>query len=251
MPANPTVSELTGDAWRELSGYDGRIAATFRALLHPGKLTLEYLQGRRARYLSPMRLYLAVSVIYFLIAAAAPETGGGLRVGVTQTGRDSSAVLTEEDRAEILAELDTTHWLMRPMLQSLVEDGGEGFRARMFTIMPRVFFAMLPLFAAIVALFYRGRRFPAALVYAVHVHTFAFLIFTLSEAAKFSGSRVVEGAIAIVTIIGFAIYAVRSLRAVFGGGWAATLAKSAGIGVAYLIVAAPAFFLILILASLV
>ena len=43
--------KLAGDAWQELSGYDGRIAATFRGLLHPGRLTLEYLQGRRARYL--------------------------------------------------------------------------------------------------------------------------------------------------------------------------------------------------------
>ena len=73
VPANPTVSELAGDAWQELSGYDGRIAATFRGLLHPGRLTLEYLQGRRARYLPPIRLYLIASVTYFLLAAAAPD----------------------------------------------------------------------------------------------------------------------------------------------------------------------------------
>jgi hypothetical protein len=81
VPADPTVSELAGDAWQELSGYDGRVAATFRGLLHPGRLTLEYLQGRRARYLSPVRLYLTVSVIYFLIAATAPQIAGGLRIG--------------------------------------------------------------------------------------------------------------------------------------------------------------------------
>ena len=65
------MSELAGDAWQELSGYDGRIAATFRALLHPGRLTIDYLQGRRARYLPPVRLYLIASVVYFVLSAAA------------------------------------------------------------------------------------------------------------------------------------------------------------------------------------
>src|SRR5687767_4586455 len=54
----------------------------------------------------------------------------------------------------------------------------EGFRQRLFTIMPRVFFALLPVFAAIVALFYRRRNFPTALVFAVHLHAFAFVAFT-------------------------------------------------------------------------
>src|SRR6185503_15425032 len=82
VPINPTVSELAGDAWNELSGYDGRIAATFRHLLRPGQLTVDYLQGRRARYLSPVRLYLICSVVYFLVAAAAPQGVGGIRIGV-------------------------------------------------------------------------------------------------------------------------------------------------------------------------
>ena len=65
VPADPTVAELAGDAWQELSGYDGRIAATFRSLLQPGRLTLDYLSGKRARYLSPLKLYFTLSLIYF------------------------------------------------------------------------------------------------------------------------------------------------------------------------------------------
>ena len=168
LPANPTVSELVGDAWREMSGYDGRIAATFRGLMHPGQLTRDYLQGRRAEYLPPVRLYLIVSVIYFLVAAAAPPVGartpgevtgpGGLRISVSQT-RNGGTMISEEDRAEILKELDSVWWFLRPMLKSFVEDP-DAFRARLFAVMPRVFFGMLPVFAAIVAFLYRGRRFP-------------------------------------------------------------------------------------------
>jgi hypothetical protein len=250
VPANPSVSDLAGDAWQELSGYDGRIAATFRALMHPGRLTREYLEGRRARYLSPVRLYLSVSVIYFLIASAAPTGAGGLRVELTQNGQAASAVLSAEDRAEILKQIDGSHWLLRPMMKLIAEDP-DGFRARLFTIIPRVFFGMLPVFAAIVALFYWGRRFPTALVFAVHVHAFAFVIFLASELAKFSGSRLFAGVVGLIAAVVFTIYALRSLRAVFGGGWPATIAKAAGIGVAYLFLAGPAFFIILIWASLV
>lgn len=250
VPANPSVSELAGDAWHELSGFDGRIAATFRALLHPGRLTREYLAGRRARYLSPVRLYLSVSVIYFLIAAAAPTGAGGLRVELTQSDQGASRVLTAEERAEVLKQIDSSHWLLRPMLESIAEDPGE-FRAQLFTTMPRVFFGMLPVFAAVVALFYRGRRFPAALVFAVHVHAVAFVIFMASELAKFSGSPLVAGVVGVIAAVVFVIYALRSLRAVFGGSWPATIAKAIGIGFGYLVLAGPAFFIVLIWASLV
>jgi hypothetical protein len=74
VPPDPSVAELAGDAWREQSGYDGRIAATVRGLLRPGYLTREYLAGRRKRYLSPVRLYLIVSVMYFVVAASTPAS---------------------------------------------------------------------------------------------------------------------------------------------------------------------------------
>lgn len=258
VPADPTVSELAGDAWQELSGYDGRVAETFRGLLRPGRLTIDYIEGRRARYLSPVRLYLTVSVIYFVLSAAAPDissrsdntvTGpGGLQIGLTQPGV-GSRMLSEEDRAAVLKDIEGAPWFIRPMLRSIAEDQ-DGFRARLFTIMPRVFFGMLPVFAAIVALFYRGRRFPTALVFAAHLHAFAFLIFSFSEAAKFSKVPVLAAAIGLVAIVVFVAYALRSFRAVYGGSWPKTIFKAAAIGFAYSLAAVPAFLIILIWASL-
>src|SRR5437763_7136925 len=63
IPPYPSVRDLMVDAFWELSGWDGRFASTVRALLRrPGLLTLEFLNGRRARYLSPVRLYLMASL---------------------------------------------------------------------------------------------------------------------------------------------------------------------------------------------
>src|SRR5262245_42988326 len=74
IPPYPSVRELAVDAFWELSGWDGRFASTVRALVRrPGQLTLEFLEGRRARYISPLRLYLMCSLVYFVVAAAAPD----------------------------------------------------------------------------------------------------------------------------------------------------------------------------------
>jgi hypothetical protein len=258
VPANPTVRELAGDAWHELTGYDGRVATTFRDLLHPGRLTIEYLQGRRARYLSPVRLYLIASVIYFVVSAAAPADlaqspaeirgPGGLRIGVWEDSR--SAGLTDAERAELKAEIAEAPYPIRLLLQAIERDP-LAFRARLFTIMPRVFFAMLPVFAGVVAIFYRRRRFPTALVFAVHVHAFAFLAFTITEAVKFTNTMIIAVPVSLAAIAGFAIYALMALRAVFGGGWPGTIARALGIGASYLVVSIPAFVIILIWASLV
>jgi Protein of unknown function (DUF3667) len=54
---------------------DGRVWRTLRALMfQPGLLSREYIEGRRKRWVSPISLFLAVSVVYFL----APLHGGDL-----------------------------------------------------------------------------------------------------------------------------------------------------------------------------
>lgn len=258
VPPNPTVRELAGDAWQELSGYDGRIMQTIRGLARPGFLTREYVDGRRAHYLPPVRVYLIVSVIYFVIAASAPEGVGsrgtgtvsgprGMRIDISRNS--DGAVISETDRAELLRGVESAPWFLRPMIRAVAEDPS-AFRARVFTVMPRVFFALLPVFAAVVALFYRRGHFPTALVFAVHLHAFAFVVFAIGEAAKFSGSALVSDFVSGTLALIFAVYALRSFRAVFGGRWPITLAKAAGIGMVYLVAAIPAFIIIVMWASL-
>ena len=102
----------------------------------------------------------------------------------------------------------------------------------------------------IVSLFYRGRRFPTSLVFAVHLHAFAFAAFTLAEAAKLPGSIGLAVAVSGVMAVAFTAYALLALRAVFGGSWPATVMKAAAIGAVYMISSLPAFAIILAWASL-
>ena len=89
VPAYPTVRELAKDAFSELSGWDGRFAVTLRRLIgRPGMLTREFLEGRRARYVSPLRLYLVASVAYFVVASAAPDVDPPSRDVIADRGLD-------------------------------------------------------------------------------------------------------------------------------------------------------------------
>ncbi|MCH8865635.1 MAG: DUF4286 family protein [Proteobacteria bacterium] len=66
--------ELIADAFGDLLEIDSRIWQTLIPLMiRPGRLTHDYLKGRRARYMPPFRMYLVMSVIFFVVAFFDPR----------------------------------------------------------------------------------------------------------------------------------------------------------------------------------
>jgi hypothetical protein len=66
--------ELTRDAFGDLFELDSRLWRTLVPLLaRPGRLTRDYLEGRRARYMPPFRMYLVLSVVFFVVAFFDPR----------------------------------------------------------------------------------------------------------------------------------------------------------------------------------
>ena len=64
------LKPLLADLLAEQVSWDSRLLRTLTALvIRPGFLTNEYNAGRRAAYLSPLKLYLTVSVLFFLLLA--------------------------------------------------------------------------------------------------------------------------------------------------------------------------------------
>src|SRR5882757_10347747 len=62
-----TLRELFHATTEELTHWDGKVPATLKTLFFkPGLLTSDFLKGRRARWLPPLRLYLICSVVFFL-----------------------------------------------------------------------------------------------------------------------------------------------------------------------------------------
>jgi Protein of unknown function (DUF3667) len=209
----------------------------------PGMLTREFLEGRRARYISPLRLYLVASLVYFLISAAAPDLETRSETDV-EVARALQVIMDTDsrDQATALREIERSPAVMRPFLRRAIHDP-KGLKRGIYQTMPRVLFALLPVFALITAIFYRGRRYPEHLYFAIHLHAFVFLALTLPALLSFARTaRLADGA-SIAVAIWIGVYATFAFRRVYGGSLARTLAKELGIATIYAVATLPAFVL--------
>lgn len=60
--------------FNDFTHFDGKFFSTLRVLLlQPGKLTCEYIAGRRAGYLHPIRMYLFISFAFFILQYLIPS----------------------------------------------------------------------------------------------------------------------------------------------------------------------------------
>jgi uncharacterized protein DUF3667 len=103
----PTARQFMREAAGRYVALDGRLWRTMKALLRPGFLTREYIDGRRRRYVRPGRLFLVTSIVAFtviriathgdVVAFEAGRTAAQLGAGVAVTPPGSA---TADDAAK-------------------------------------------------------------------------------------------------------------------------------------------------------
>ena len=104
-----SIWELLRDAFGDLLELDSRLWRTLIPLItRPGKLTRDYLEGRRARYMPPFRMYLVLSIVFFLIAFFDPQEELGILfepepAAGPEVGADADNVRSVRD--EVIREL--------------------------------------------------------------------------------------------------------------------------------------------------
>jgi Protein of unknown function (DUF3667) len=102
------LGEFLGDAAEVITHADSRFWRTFGPLLvRPGFLTQQYIKGRRASFLPPFRLYLVLSVVFFLMIPLT-NTGPGdspkVHAQVSTPAQIHAALQKEIDEATDPAE---------------------------------------------------------------------------------------------------------------------------------------------------
>ena len=122
--------ELISDAFGDLFEIDSRLWQTLIPLLtRPGSLTHDYLQGRRARYMPPFRMYLVLSLLFFVVAFFDPREDLGLLFeSEPQAASDEAKSPAEETAQEILDELAEEGLINRVEVPEGAEDAEEGLR---------------------------------------------------------------------------------------------------------------------------
>ena len=119
-------SSLVGDVLDSVFEWDGRTPRTLWPLLaRPGYLTLEYIAGRRIRYVSPFRLFFFIAVVTFFIGKLTLSFGGENPVQLggdsgIETARDIAEVEQARDRA--LARLAAERAELAPKIAVAEDD---------------------------------------------------------------------------------------------------------------------------------
>jgi hypothetical protein len=235
-PHDFTAAAFLSETLNEFISVDGRFSLTLWTLLrYPGKLAREYFDGRGARYMRPLNLFLLLNLAFFLVQ---PHTGllqwhlqGYLRGdrGAQQfvdRARMERAVAVEHDR-EVRGETPG------PPRRESMDVFEADFEATIQNLKKSMLLVAIPLFALTLAACYGGRRrFAEHLIFATHFY--AFTVFALTILVHLSFMAMVgwlqllrapqgayralsgEGALAAVLFVLLGGYLYPALRRMYG-----------------------------------
>ena len=244
----PSAREFMHEFIAHYVALEGKLWKSVALLLfRPGRLTRDYIEGKRARYVEPLRLYLSFSIIFFAIFklsgtqilevtpnedtppaqhASAPvqvKAAAAKGAGNAQArGKKNGNLVTLDDGEENWVQ--TAAASVHPTLGKKVEHFGKLPLAERNATMQRAFssytpyaiFLLMPVFAALLKLLYlgSGRRYGEHLLFALHTNAFAFLMASLVF--------IVPGFVPLVEaglFLWLVFYLPAAMHTVYGGSW--------------------------------
>lgn len=233
-PLNPTLRTLASDAIQHGFDLDGALLRSVRLLFtRPGLLTTELLAGRRARYVSPFRLYLLFSVIALATTAFTADRALVTQEGdVIEIGMGFRVFLSAADGPE-----DRQRYL----------DQAQQLLALRKAWLPRVIFVVVPLAALVVmGVTRRARRnYPQHFYFTLHLLAVVFAGMTLVALMPPTPQRALSGnwtevvfdspgfVAAMVVGVAIWVYGTMAFRRVYGGGWGVNIVRTAVLSVVY------------------
>lgn len=223
-------------AFESFTHFDFKAFRCLRMLvLRPGRLTREFLDGRRKPYIGPVPLFVIVNVIFALL------------IGFTRWAPLSTTLLAQESIApfaemkrKLIAEKIAHEGVAR-------EEFERAFNAKASLQAKTWVFVMIPVFSLLMAGLYGFRRyFFEHLVFATHFYTFVLLLIltgvyvfslwvTLAArmGMRLSGATL-EMASGVFVCSGIAVYLFYGLRHTFAGSKMTAMLRALALTAAFL-----------------
>lgn len=173
---------------------DSKIFQTLKLLIfYPGKLTKEFIEGRRKAYLPPIRLYLVVSLVYFTLLSfmnsdiikisQSPEANNEQRVLYGANDKDS-VMLTVPEAIDTLFQTNrdkifTQNTKIKSILGKMsTREGRKEFKKRLPNYISVGMFILVPLTALIFyMLFFKNTLYIQHLVFTIHLQSLMYILF--------------------------------------------------------------------------
>lgn len=228
-PRDLTVRDMSGQALRQFSSVDGRLARSFRTLLtRPGELSTAHVAGRRRAFLGPLQIFFIANAIFFAVQSFT-------HFNILSSTLDSH--LNQQDWSPIAQALTAGRLAATGMTLAAftpVFDQAAVLNAKALIILMALAFApLLP------AVFYGAqRRFGAHIVFALHLYAFILLLLCVSlllaEAQLRLGGRglaspTVDMALTLFNLTVCGAYLWAAIGAFYGSRGLARIAKAAGL----------------------
>jgi hypothetical protein len=268
QPVNGLVrhfSSIVGDFADSVLNIDARVFRSLWPLFSkPGFLSREYFAGRRVRYVSPVRLFVFLSIVTFFVAQLTihvdsdgdREAGAATQQSAQQdpdegigtislNGEDWNATTNPVDIGWLPAFADA--WINRQIGRGIqnaseLQHDQERFKDAILGAIPSTLFVLLPIFALMlkVAYFFRHRLYMEHLIVALHSHAFLCLALLLAFLSGALGKAVPALDTACNWIEGllFAwmpLYLLLMQKRVYGQGWPMTVLKYLVLGTCYFV----------------
>ena len=251
---------LLADFTGNLFAFDTRFWKSLKALtIKPGRLTKDFIQGKRARYMPPFRFYIFVSFLFFFIFSSFL----GHEVSVSDENKqDVYKVLDEAKKSTVTrnaTELDTIKTTENTFNFEFVNDTSElseeekdeklsKVKDGVVKVMenPKIdmnsflkflswsLFLLMPVYAGILWVFNRKTApyYYSHLILAVNQHSFWFLILSLYFGIQyFFPDKVSEPEFFLLLLL--PIHTFLGFKQLFERSWLRTLSKSIGICIMY------------------
>lgn len=258
------VGLLAGEFFNDVLNLDAKLLRTLKPLLFkPGFLSLEYFAERRARYVSPLKLYFLLSLVAFFL----------IQRSVDLAADDQAPIRVEApaaDRDVTIGNFNGRPWHAKtnPVRLAWLPDAGndlinerltrleDTIKRRDWTQLlhaglaatPQALLVLLPFFALLLKLAYwfKRRLYMEHLIVALHNHAFLMLAITALTALSGAGAWAsgLVGWQSLLRLLNTAmllwipLYFLLVLKRVYRQGWPATLFKFALIGTCYSVLAA-------------
>jgi hypothetical protein len=218
---------------------EGKLWKTLALLLfRPGKLTAEYIAGRRARYVQPLRIYLTLSIIFFALLKYGPSE---LIKADPPAAARAAQVAPADDKVHVSTRIGDINpaWEAKILQIGAMphEQRMALIKTKFFAYVPYAMFCIMPLFALYLKLLYlrSGRTYGEHMLFALHTNAFAFLLLGLIL-------MVPGGWIATALFVWLVAYLPFAMRRVYGGSKWATAARWIVLMTVYMLSAAAVIF---------
>jgi hypothetical protein len=243
--------------------FDTKSIKTLRLLLtRPGKLSSEFLAGKRQQFVPPVRLYIFTSFVFFFLISLSPGRHAETPQNKTATNRLHNSIqfysLTDEKLVglndkqidSLLAaekiEPTAVNRYIAHQLAHIATSGMESFNHMLFRQISTMMFVLMPIFGVVIRLVNRKKLRYAieGMVISIHLHTAFFIILTIMTIA---GWFMDAGILLLLSPVCLGAYVVLTFRNIFRSSWWATFLKSVILGVIYILLLITLFSLMVLI----